>query len=79
MIIFIANGGPLWRPPFSRQNFVQSREAVQISLQHLGGGSLNTALLDNVQNENLLQATLIVIERVTNVHNSLPSYTAVAM
>ena len=35
--------GPLWRPPFLRQNFVQSREVDQISPRRFGGGTLNAA------------------------------------
>ena len=36
---------PLWRPPFSRQNCVQSREVNQISPRCLQGGVLKATLV----------------------------------
>ena len=40
----ITNRSPLWRPPFWRQNYIQSRETNAISPRRLRGATLNTAL-----------------------------------
>ena len=44
IVLLIANGYPPWRPPFSRQPFIQIWEANQISPRHLRGGKLIEAL-----------------------------------
>ena len=43
IVVLIVNGSPLWRLTFSRQNFIQGREADQISSLRLGGSTLNAA------------------------------------
>ena len=48
VVLLIANGGPLGRPPFSRQSSVQSTEVNQISLRHLQGGRLTVVHMSAV-------------------------------
>ena len=45
IVFLIANYSPLWRPPFSRQNCIQNREANQISPQRPRDTTLNTAMV----------------------------------
>ena len=43
IVLLISNDIPLWRPPFSRQNCVQSMEVKRISPRRLRVGTLNPA------------------------------------
>ena len=69
VVLLIANGDPLSRPPFSRQNCVQSMEVTHISPRGTGGCTLNAAQVT------LCGSTAIIVVVPTNGDTDTKWYT----